>query len=215
MKEVIGMAFINQASVYWSKENYAQTVALYEKAVLFLPDDPLLKMFMGLNYLFVGRNSDGIKMLREIRHITFDYAVSAESIPDDYLSGKINAEGMKAIFLPVDETRASIVAKQKELEQILKRYPNFRAGKLHLATTWLQLGRQSEAKEVLEAYHKLDPHNCIVEYYLCVLCLERLDYNQAWSFLKQTESLANARSSSPKALRSVRENLRRICPEPL
>src|ERR1700722_1789575 len=132
LKDVIGMAFINQASMYWARQDYTKTVALYEKAVLFLPDDLLLKMFMGFNYLFVGRNGDGIKLLREIRHITFDTSVSPESIPDDYLSGKIDAEGIKAIFLSVDETRESIVKKQKELEQILKRYPQFRAGKLHL-----------------------------------------------------------------------------------
>jgi tetratricopeptide (TPR) repeat protein len=214
MKEVIGMAFFNQASVFWSKQDYVKTVALYEKALPFLPDDPLLKMFMGINYLFIGRNNDGIKLLREIRHLTFDEAVSPETIPDDYLSGKIDAEGIKAVFLSVDETRESIVKKQKELEQILKRYPNYRAGKLHLATTWLQLGRTSEAKEILEGYHKLDPHHATVEYYLAVLCIERLDYNQSWNYLKQAESLAHARGHRPKALRSVRENLRRSCPEP-
>ncbi len=214
LKEVIGMAFINQASVFWAKQDYAKTVSLYEKAFPFLPTDPLLKMFMAVNYLFVGRNSDAIKLLREIRHMTFDESVSPESIPDDYLSSKIDVEGLKAVFLPVDETRESIVKKQKELEQILKKYPHFRAGKLHLATTWLQLGRTTEAKEILEDYHKLDPHNCIVEYYLAVLCLERLDYNQAWSYLKQTESLAFIRGHQPKALRSVRESLRRSCPEP-
>jgi regulator of sirC expression with transglutaminase-like and TPR domain len=214
LKEVIGMAFINQAAVFWAKQDYAKTVDLYEKALPFLPKDPLLKMFMGINYLFIGRNSDAIKLLREIRHITFDESISPESIPDDYLSGKIDAEGIKAVFLPVDETRESILKKQKELEQILKKYPHFRAGKLHLATTWLQLGRTSEAKEVLEDYHKLDPHNCIVEYYLAVLSLERLDYNQAWSYLKQTESLAHLRGHQPKALRSLRENMRRSCPEP-
>jgi regulator of sirC expression with transglutaminase-like and TPR domain len=214
LKEVIGMAFINQASVFWSKQDYAQTIALYEKALPFLPEDPLLKMFMGFNYLFIGKNNDGIKLLREIRHITFDESVSPESIPDDYLSGKIDAEGIKAIFLSVDETRESILKKQKELEQILKRYPYFRAGKLHLATTWLQFGRTGEAKEILEAYHKIDPHNCVVEYYLSVLCFEHLDYNQSWNYLKQAEFLAYARGHHPKALQSVRENLRRSCPEP-
>jgi tetratricopeptide (TPR) repeat protein len=214
LKEVIGMAFVNQASVFWAKQDYAKTVALYEKALPFLPEDPLLKMFMGLNYLFAGRHNEGIKLLREIRHITFEESISPESIPDDYLSGKIDVEGIKAVFLSVDESRESILKKQKELEQILKRYPHFRSGKLHLATTWLQIGRTNEAKEILEAYHKIDPNNCIVEYYLSVLCLERLDYNQSWNYLKQTESLAFARAHHPKALRSVRESLRRSCPEP-
>lgn len=214
MKEVIGMAFMNQAAVFWTRQDYEKTVSLYEKAALFLPKDPLLKMFMGMNYLFVGRGNDATALLREIRHITFDEAVSPETIPDDYLSGKIDAEGIKAVFLPVDETRESIVKKQKELEKILKRYPNYRAGQLHLATTWLQLGRSSEAKEVLERYHKIDPHHSIVEYYLAILCIERLNYNQAWSYLNQAESLVFARGHHPKALKSIRESLRRISPEP-
>lgn len=215
MKEVIGLAFMNQAAVFWSKQDYTKTVAFYEKAALFLPKDPLLKMFMGFNYLFVGRSADGVNLLREIRHLTFEEAVSQETIPDDYLSGKIDAEGIKAVFLPVDETRESIVKKQKELEKILKRYPNYRAGQLHLATTWLQLGRSSEAKEILECYHKIDPHNSIIEYYLAILCIERLDYNQAWSYLNQAESLVHSRGHHPKALSSIRESLRRISPEPL
>lgn len=213
-KEVIGMAFMNQAAAFWSKQDYAKTVSLYEKAILFLPNDPLIKMFMGLNYLFVGRSGDGAALLREIRYLTFEEAVSPETIPDDYLSGKIDAEGIKAVFLPVDETRESIVKKQKELEKIVKRYPAYRAGHLHLATTWLQLGRTSEAQEILEKYHKIDPHNATVEYYLAILSTERLHYNQAWSYLKQSESLAKARGHYPKALKSIRESLRRISPEP-
>lgn len=214
LKEVIGLAFMNQAAVFWSKRDYPTTVALYEKARLFLPKDPLLKMFMGYNYLFVGKNSEGADLLREIRYLTFDEAVSPETIPDDFLSGKIDAEGIKAVFLPVDETRESILKKQKELEQILKQYPLYRAGLLHLATTWLQLGRGSEAKEILERHHKIDPHSSIIEYYLSVLSIERLDYNSAWSYLNQAESLAFSRGHHPHVLRSIREQLRRMSPEP-
>ncbi len=76
MKEVVGLAFMNQAAVFWSKQDYATTSHLYETARLFLPNDPLLKMFMGFNYLFIGKHSEGAKLLREIRHITFDEAVS-------------------------------------------------------------------------------------------------------------------------------------------
>lgn len=215
IKEVIGLAFMNQAAVFWSRQDYAKTIALYEKALPFLSNDPLLKMFMGFNYLFTGKCGEGARLLREIRNITFDEAVSPETIPDDYLSGRIDADGIKAVFLPVDETRESIMKKQKELEQILKKHPQYRAGHLHLATTWLQLGRGSEAKEVLERYHKLDPHNSIVEYYLSVLCIERLDYNHAWTFLNQAESLVQARGHHPKVLQSIREGLRRVNPEPM
>lgn len=214
LKEVIGSAFMNQAAVFWGKEKYADAVTLYEKAVLFMPKDPLLHMFMGFNYLFTGKEAQGVKFLKEVRDLTLDDAVSTETIPRDYLEGKIDIEGIKAVFLPVDETRESILNKQKELELIIKRYPKYRAGLLQLATTWLQLGRTSEAAEVLERYHKIDPHHCIVEYYLAILSLERLDYNQSWHYLKQLESLLEKRNHHPKALTDVKKTLLRINPEP-
>ncbi len=212
MKEVIGMAFVNQASVFWGKNDYTTTVSLYEKAMPYLPGDPLIKMFLGINYLFVGKKSEGTKLLQSIRGLTFDWAVSPETIPEDYLSGNVDIEGLKAIFGHVDETRASVLEKQKQLIAITKRYPKFRAGLLHLAITWLQLGRGSEGLEVLQQYHKIDPTNSTVEYYLTMLCTERFDYVQAWKYLKITEEIVQARDHKPKALRGLRQTLKRLCP---
>ncbi len=214
IKEVIGMAFQNQAAVFWGKGDYKTTVDLYEKALPYLEDDPLLKMFLGLNYLFVGKHAQGTKLLKEIQGMTFEEAISQETLPDDYLNKKVDIDGIKAVFLPVDETRESILKKQKELQAILFRYPSYRAGLLMLATTWMQLGRGSEALEVLQKYHKIDPNNSIVEYYLAISCSQRLDYNQAWAFLKNAEKITLAREHYPKALLAIRQQLRHSCPEP-
>lgn len=214
MKEVVGLAFMNQASVFWGKEDYKTTVHLYEKAQQFLGDDRLLKMFLGLNYLFIGKKKEGKMLLEELRNYTFDSCVSPETLPDDYLKGRIDVDGLKVIFLPVDETRASVVDKQKQLTQVLKRYPLFRAGVFQLATTWLQLGRGSEALEVLEQYHKIDPDCSTVEYYLSTVSLQRMDYLNAWKFLKNAEALTQARDHHPKALKSLRSHLRQLCPDP-
>lgn len=150
-----------------------------------------------------------------MRALTFDWAVSPETIPDDYLKGKIDAEGIKAVFLPVDENRSSILEKQKQLQAILKRYPHFRAGLLQLVTTWLQLGRGQEALELLERYHKIDPSDAHVEYYLTVLSVQRFDYLQAWRYFRNTEQIVQARSHHPKALKGIKAHLKRICPQPL
>lgn len=214
IKQVIGMAFFNQASVSWSRGDHEATVALYEKALPYMKDDPLLKMFLGFNYLFIGKTAQGAKLLKEIKGMTFEEAVSPESIPEDYLNGKVNAEGIKAVFMPVDETRESIIKKQKELEEITARYPSYRAGLLQLATTWLQLGRGSEAMEILQRYHRLDPNNATVEYYLSIIAAGRLDYHLAWSHLQKAEFLVQERNHRPKALLGLRDQLRRVCPEP-
>ncbi len=214
IKEVIGMAFFNQASVSWSRGDHEATVTLYEKALPYMKDDPLLKMFLGFNYLFIGKTTQGAKLLKEIKGVTFEEAVSPESIPEDYLNGKVNAEGIKAVFMPVDETRESVIKKQKELEEIIRRYPSYRAGLLQLATTWLQLGRGSEAMEILQRLHRLDPNNATVEYYLSTIAAGRLDYHLAWSHLQKAELLVQERNHQPKALLELKARLRRVCPEP-
>jgi len=214
LKEVIGMALFNQASVAWTNQEHAITVDLYEKALPYLKDDPLLKMLLGFNYLFVGKTKQGTQLLQELKGITFEESVSPESIPDDYLAGKVDAEGIKAVFMPVDESRESILKKQEELKQILARYPSYRAGLLHLATTFLQLGRGSEALEILQRYHRIDPNNATVEYYLAIIAAQRIDYPMAWKHLKQTEMLVLQRNHKPKSLTQLRQQLRRVCPEP-
>lgn len=212
LKEVVGMAFVNQASVYWAKEEYQKTVALYEKALPYLPDDPLIKMFLGFNYLFVGKKEKGKQLLSQIRNLIFDHAIAAESLPQDYLNGDVEIEGLKAVFLPVDETRESVLEKQKTLHEIVKKYPRFRAGILQLAVTYLQLNRGSEALNILKAYHQLDPNDPTVEYYLSVICVERWDYNGAWDYLKRAENITRLRNHYPKALKGLRHHLRTISP---
>ena len=215
MKEVIGMAYFNQASVAWGQDDHNRAIELYEKARLYLGDDPLSRFFLGLNYLFVGKKNEGRAMLEPLKKHTFEWAVSPETVAEDYLEGKADVEGLKAVFLHVDEKRESILEKQKKLQSALKKYPQFRAGILQLAVTWLQLGRHHEAQQVLATHHQIDPTNCVVEYYLSILSLQRLDYNKAWHHLRLTEKILDSREHKCKALRGLRDHLRRLSPEPI
>ena len=215
IKEVIGLAFINQASVFWQKDDYQQAINLYKKAQLFLPQDPLLKMFLGINYLLIGEKAQGKKILQEIRNLTFEESVSAETIPEDYLKKRIDAEGIRAVFLNVDETRDSIIHKQKTLKEVLKQFPKYRAGIFQLATTWLHLNRSMEAMQTLENYYALDPTNATVAYYLTILSLQRLDFNRAWKYWHQANRLTQERNHRPKVLKELHSHLKRLCPDPL
>jgi tetratricopeptide (TPR) repeat protein len=135
-------------------------------------------------------------------------------VTDDYLEGRADADALKAVYLHVDEKRQSVLEKQKKIQEVLKKFPRFRAGILQLAVTWLQLGRQQEALQTLELHHQIDPTNCVVEYYLSILSLQRLDYNKAWQHLRQTEKILSSREHKCKALRGLRDHLRRLSPEP-
>jgi tetratricopeptide (TPR) repeat protein len=213
LKEVVGMAFFNQASVFWGKEDYAKTVELYEKAMLYIPDDPLIKMFLGINYLFVGKSQLATQLLTPLKNMTFEYAVSPESIPADFLAGKVDVDGLKAIFKHVDETRHSVIEKQEELKAIIKRFPAFRAGLFQLAVTYLQLGRKNEALEILRKHHQIDPNDVNIEYYLAILSLDRQNIPQAWHYFKRAEALAAARDHYPKSLKGLRQQLKTLSPE--
>ena len=213
MKEVIGMAFFNQASVYWMRGEHEKTVSLYEKALPYQPDDLLLQMFLGLNYVFLGKEKEGKVLLKKLKNHTFDYAVAPETLPADLLDGKVNSEGIKALFTQVDETRGSIINKQEKLRTILKRYPRFRAGVLQLAVTYLQLSRLGEGLEILKEYDLLEKGDPTACYYLAAICTERLDFRGAWHYLKRAEEICATRDHQPKALQGLKRKLRLVSPE--
>ncbi len=214
IKEVIGLAFVNQASVAWGQKDHKKAVKLYEQALPFMEGDPLLKMLLGYNYLFVNKKKQGRALLKEIESLTFDHAVYKETVPEDYLQGRVNSEGIQAIFEHVDETYNSIVKKQKKLKKILKSYPYFRDGLLQLATTYLQLGHTREALDTLLKYHKIDPNNPTVEYYLSLLCTKRLRYQEAWDHLKIAQAITESREHTPICLKGLHHNLRTLYLDP-
>jgi tetratricopeptide (TPR) repeat protein len=213
IKEVIGMTHVNQAGTYLHSGKYDQAVASYEKALPFMSDDLLVKELLGYSYLFVGKKEAGERLLHQVVGRIPEEAIVAHGIADDYLAGKVDLAGIKAIFTEVDERRDSIFEKQKELIDILEKYPNFREGIQQLAVTWIQLNRAKEAIAVLKRYDALDPGNPVASYYLSVLHGERHDYKACWYYLKQAETITAARDFSPKALRELRRQLSALCPE--
>jgi len=214
IKEVVGLAFINQASVYWSINNYETAVNLYKKAMKYLPDDPNLKLMLGLNLLFTGNEKEGKKILENLKNFKSEYITTKDNIIEDLLNKKTDIDSIKAIFLPVDETRTSIIEKQKNLKKIIEKFPKFRAGLFQLTNTYLQLGREKEASEYLNKLFDIDPNDLIVNYYLSVISYERLDYQNAWKFLKNTEILLEKENHHPKTLKNFKEVLKRTSPDP-
>ena len=214
IKEVIGLAYMNQAALAWHNEDHPAAIALYEKGLDFIPKDPLYQTFLGYQYLFAGEKEKGRKLLKELEGILPDHMIANDNVSEDFLAGRASAEALQAIYQEVDESRESILKKQKELEAIVVKYPKFRGGRMHLAVTHLQLGREKEAIPILEDYMKIDPSNPTVCYYLAALHAQRLNYNASWKYLKATDKLVQARDHFPKALDDLRLKLLRVCPDP-
>ncbi len=214
IKQVIGLAFMNQAAVSWHNKDPNKAVFLYEKAKPYLQDDYLLNMFLGFNYLFIGKEEEGKALLKKVQGKIPDHAIAPDTVSEDYLKGLTDIEGIQAVFSEVDTSRSSILEKQKRLENVLEKYPKFRGAIFHLAITYLQIGREKEALPILERYTALYPEDPTVNYYLSVIHYQRHNPNLAWKYLKEAEKLTTTKDHHPKALKELKDALQRTCPEP-
>lgn len=213
LRQVIGLAFMNQAAVKWHKEDPATAVKLYEKARPFMGDDYLLNMFLGFNYLFTDRVKEGKLLLEKVRGVIPDHAISPDTISEDYLLGRTDSEGIQAVFSEVDETRESILKKRERLEKVVLKYPKFRQGILHLAITYLQLGREKDSLPYLEKYVTLHPKDPTVNYYLSAVHFQRHNWNASWKHLLIAEETIFKANHKPRALLQLRKQLERVCPK--
>ncbi len=213
MKETVGLTFMNQASVTWTKGAHEEAIRLYESCLPYLENDHLIPLFLGINYAIVGREEEARALLTEYRKNKDPLIVYQDTLSEDYLNNNIDPEGLKAIFIHVDETRESILAKQKTLCDILKKHPKFREGWHQLAITWLQLSRSLEGLKALEICHQLDPTNPMVEYYLSHLYLNRLDYDKAFEHFQNAVKLTKDAEHAPKILKPIRTHLKMVDPK--
>ncbi len=214
IKEVIGLTFINQASSAWQRKDYRATLSLYEQALRFLPQDAPLHFFLGYQHLLNRDLKQGLAALKTALGLPEKETIYRSTLPEDFLTGKVDLEGIEAVFSHVDETRASIVAKQCRLKHVVRRHPKFREGLFHLAITHLQLSEHHQALTCLRRYQALDPYHPIVAYYLAILSIHFFDYANAWHYLHTAETLTKKHHHYPKALRELRHHLRMLEPDP-
>lgn len=207
IREVIGLAHFNQASTFWNQKKPDLAVKSYEKARPYLLDDALLKELLGYNYLFSGEIEKGTALLEEIKDNLPEEAIAISTAPRDFLENRVDVEGLKSVFQPVDENRASILQKRDEILAVLNKWPEFKEGWHYLAICYLQLHRLKEGLEALKKAHYLNPHDPTTEYYLSHLYLERLDYKKAWEHLINAENITKKRNHYPKALKELRREL--------
>jgi len=213
IKEAIGLAHFNQASIFLQKQDFEKALQAYEQAQKYLPEDALLMELMGTCCLLTDQEARGKDLLLEALKRPSKHSIETNSFTEDYLQGKTDLEGIKTLFMPVDEKRSSILKKQQELQEVLKRTPQFRDALFALITTWIQLHRLSEALSLLEKYHEIDPFDPKAEYYLAALYTERFNYPRAWEHLKNAERLLAPYNFEPKAIKELRNELSLLSPE--
>lgn len=201
MKEVVGLAFINQASVSLSQKEYKEALSLYEKAHKYLPDDPLVQELLGVSYLITGEKKKGESYLRKIAHLTSPYHLGKDTLVEDYFQGYVDVRAIQTLFSPSEEEGVEALTKRrKELQKIIHSFPKFRMAYLQLASSYLHQSRLKEALVYLEKCHALDPEHPIINYYLAMVYYERKDYQKAWNHFLLLEKKAKKENHYPRML---------------
>jgi tetratricopeptide (TPR) repeat protein len=213
IKEIVSMTHVNQASVFLQRREFERAIKAYRQALLYCPEDHLTRELLGYALVLNGEEEEGKKFLKQIAYLTPEHAIKRHVLAEDYLKGEVNADGIYTVFQEVNEDRASILDKIKNMKEILERFPRFRDGLLQMAVCHLQLNRIKEAFPYLERYHELDPNDPTVSYYLAILYGEYHDYNRCWEFLERAQAIVAEKDFKPKALKELRLSLRQLCPK--
>jgi tetratricopeptide (TPR) repeat protein len=213
IKETVGLAHINEASVYFQQGDFAKALAAYEKARPYLPTDPLLLELTGYTYLLLGDEPAARKLLEDIAPLDSPYTVGRNTLLDDVLAKHADARCLAALFASRDNTAEALTRKRQDIEELLVAYPNFRTGWLHLGTTLLALHRMGDALTCFERYHALDDQNANVEFALASLYAERLHYAKSWEHLQQAKKILTAHNHDPDCVKELQRQLALRCPE--
>ena len=199
-KEVIGMAFFNQASIYLSKGDFEKSALCYEKALPFEPNDKMLHTLYAYSLFLTDKETLARSYLKKAIAKHEDYLISQNTLAEDIYYNRVDKMSLKPFFMYVDESRDSVMQKKEALEQSIKKCPTFRTGLFMLAICCLQLQKPQEAIGWLEEYHRQEPNDITVEYYLAELYFSRFDAPSAWMAYKRAEKLALAKGKLPQAL---------------
>jgi regulator of sirC expression with transglutaminase-like and TPR domain len=214
IKDVIGLAYFNEASVHWQNEKYEKALKCYQKALLYLPEDLLLQELMGFNYLFVGEKEKGDALIAKVFHSeNSSDQVSQKAVLEDYINGKVDSEGIRSIFLHVDEKRESLLRKKTQLEETIAKWPEFRACYFHLGVLLLQLHRVGEALTILNQYVALEKNDPTAEYLMAELNAVRSNFPKAWQHLNRAKELTRTRNPTPESLKDLHRQLSLHSPE--
>ncbi|GAB4225487.1 MAG: SirB1 family protein [Chlamydiales bacterium] len=213
IKEAIGFSHFNHAASSWIVMDPQAALKAYNKAIKYLHDDALLLELQGYALILCGNEDKGKENLLKALSLPHKMLLVRDPTIDDILTENCDADALRAILQHVDEKRSSLVQKVKQIEISLQRFPKFRSGLLHLATTYLQLHDQKKGLFYLEKFHEIDPSNLTVEYFLSALYLERSHYSKAWEHLISAEKIATNYKHQPKDLKQLRKVLSEKLPK--
>lgn len=212
LKEVVGLAYINRASLYWEKKEFEHCLNCYKQAEKYMGDDHQLQELIALSSILVGKEEEGREILKKLTLQTPAHLVAKDLLTNEYLEGKISKEGLSLLLSPCEDLRAMLHQREGQLKLLSQSHPLCCTIYFQQAMTLLKMGRQGDALEALKLYHALNPNCPMVEYLMTQLCMERFNFPKAWEHLNKCEMLTGIRGHHPKALRQLHRVLTLFCP---
>lgn len=213
IKEVIGLAYFNNGTMHWQRDDFKGALESYHEAQKYMGDDPMLLELIGLCAVMQGETDYGKKVMQAAIQLNSPHSFHRHSGPADYLKGLIDNDGLLTAYKSAEEPRESQEQKRIELENTVRKYPRFRMGLLQLAATYMELQQADKALQTLNRYHDLDSEDITVEYFLAELSISRHDCNKAWEHLRRAEELSAIHQLHARPLEELRTNLMSICAE--
>lgn len=212
IKEVVGMAHFNEASIFLQTGDYEKAKIAYKKAELYMKDDPLLEELLGLTLCFSNEEELGKKHLKNAMQINNPYSTQKRNMAEDFLLGAVDQAGIEAVVLHVDENTSSVEKKKDALLGVLSKYPKFREGLHQLGVAWVMLKKNKKAIETFENLHEIDPLDPVICYYLTILYGQRRDFQKSWTYLDKTLHLLEPYGVEPKAIKELKQELNQEAP---
>lgn len=214
LMEVVGMVFINQGSKFLRLQEYTKAIKFYDKAIMYLPNDPVVKELLGFTLLFTkNRQKEAIDLLSSVSNNFNPALIYQSSLAKDYLENRINLEGVKTLWLPIKEARQSIIEKNLQLKKLIEEFPITREGLFHFAISYLQLSNTIEAEKILLKYTTIAPGHPTVHYYLSVLAKKHMNLPSAWKHYRIAESIIQSSNGNLYFLQNLYKQLQSLLPE--
>lgn len=214
LMEVVGMVFINQGSKFLRLQEYTKAIEFYDKAIVYLPNDPVVKELLGFTLLFTkNRQKEAIDLLTSLSNNSNPALIYQNSLAKDYLENRIDLEGVKILWLPVKEDCESILEKNIKLKKLVEKFPITREGLFHLAISYLQLSNTIEAEKILLKYSTIAPGHPTVHYYLSVLAKKHMNLPSAWKQYRIAASIIESSNGNRYFLENLYKELQSLLPE--
>lgn len=198
-KELLGMALFNQASVFLRKQNFQESISLYERALKFIPNDPLILELLGSCYVMNKNLKKAHQTFLTLKKLKKD-ELSSDFVLEDYLKGLVTPDSLKAVFQEVDHDMQSLFTKAKTLEEIHKKSPKFRSGLYQLGITYLQMHQYEKAFNAFEKLYPDASKDPALVYYLTQLALIRYDRSKTLYYKDKLYEITQELNYTPEAV---------------